>query len=1846
MKNERFEELMGLFLDGEITATQLDELTELVAADPVCLKELRGQLAMTDQLSQSEDQRRAAKAFLDGVRMRINATAEPDQFVEQVLENVSSSGPPPPPPDDSVIIEPEVAWLGSHRFWAIAASVIVLFCLSAGLYTNYKNKLYVNASKSIEDRYTLENKRIDDLSAKPEQMFLLAPKALVPGEQAAMRVIVRDSEKDLPAVGAAVEVSMVSGEGDEVWKVSTIADEDGVAQVMEELPEDLAEGQYTVKAKIAGDEQSVVEHNVKLTRSFRVMTTTDKPLYQPGQVIHIRSLSLANADMRPVAGSKTVIEVQDAKGNKVFKKVGETSGFGIFSADFRLADQVNTGSYTISAIVGDTTSERTVAVERYKLPTFKIALSVDKGFYQPGQMVSGTVSAQYTFGKSVAGGKIKITASEFIERFQPFEIIEGVLDEDGKFPFEFRLKGSFVGQERNQRDAFVSLQAEVMDKADHTQKKNHDLTVTARPIRIEVFPESGTLVQNVENTLYVLTAYPDGRPAKTQVTIGSNRQEVETSDAGIAKVKITPDKPSLRLRVAAEDKKGVRSAVVRMLRIDRRTNAFLMRTDQALYKTGDTVKLDIISPSNKERIFVDVVKDRRAILMKSIDITNGKGTMALDLPADLFGTLELRGYRIQPDGNIIGDTKVIQVKRADSLVIEAKLVDKETNKPKETYKPAETALINFIVKRADGTPAQAALGLSGVDEAVFALSEMRPGLERVYFAIQEEILKPRYQINVRPPIQAQQLIEPMPEPGLEPEPQPELDEAAVVLFAAAEGTEAPVADVGPNFEEKKQIVKRKQRESYKIARKKQRESKDVFRESLQNYKTSLTTARVLSPFAIFILMILPILGYAVFKFRQRQPSDMGGIEARQAHGATGHVLLWWVLGINLPALGGLLAYAIYDKSGNDPVVYLFFGFALFTVMTAVGLLVYAVDRARNGGALAALPFFRKVLAPLPWALLLAMGGTIAVCLVAKKYTQLLDFKVAVMAVLGVFALLALTGGALAIARESMLRKLAAGRMAWVGLSRTCLAGLPLILAGLLIQTNGGFAKVTNFAKDTTRDGRGGFKNAVMMQADGDDMAGGVLFFAEDGALDEMDMAPGMDLALPRAMKKMEMAIEETLDATGGEEGGGGGGQKKPVRIRRYFPETLLWKPAVITDEQGRAELSVPLADSITTWRLSMSAVSKAGELGSGTTGIRVFQDFFVDIDFPVALTQHDQVSVPVAVYNYLDKSQTVKLEVKEDSWFKLLDDKTKTLEIGAQEVTRVYFTLEAIKPGNHALTLKAFGSELVDAVERQVRVEPDGKRFEQVLNGRLDENLNQTIEFPVDAIDGANDLYVKIYPGAFSQVMEGLDGIFQMPYGCFEQTSSATYPNILVLDYMRRTKQIKPEIEIKALNFINLGYQRLLSYEVKGGGFEWFGKPPAHNVLTAYGLMEFSDMAKVYDVDPKVIERTRNWLYSKQKGDGSWPPDQGGIAEGAINAFQGATLRTTAYIAWALAESGQSDRQLNKALDYIIRKSDGEDDNYTLALCANAFAAAKRNEEARDFTNRLLAAKEEEKELVYWTSKGQGLTHGRGNTLAIETTALVAHAFLKSRQHAAIAHKALAWLIVKKDGRGTWHSTQATVHAMRALLVGSDTGGGGVEKDLSIALIANGKPAKQIDITPETSDVFRLISLRHLMKEGENTITLEPSDKGNLAYQIVAIHYLPWPEEQQLLEEPELTIDVKYDATTLKKDDTLGVNVKVQYHRDGTADMTIVDLGIPPGFDVLPEYFQGLKDEGMIEKYSITGRQVILYFREIKSEEPVVFSYELKAKFPVKAKTPKSTAYQYYEPEIRAEAQPVELVVK
>src|SRR5260370_20575193 len=103
-----------------------------------------------------------------------------------------------------------------------------------------------------------------------------------------------------------------------------------------------------------------------------------------------------------------------------------------------------------------------------------------------------------------------------------------------------------------------------------------------------------------------------------------------------------------------------------------------------------------------------------------------------------------------------------------------------------------------------------------------------------------------------------------------------------------------------------------------------------------------------------------------------------------------------------------------------------------------------------------------------------------------------------------------------------------------------------------------------------------------------------------------------------------------------------------------------------------------------------------------------------------------------------------------------------------------------------------------------------------------------------------------------------------------EQPSSSAYPNILVADYVKKAGVASPQILMKAEEYLTVGYQKLLTFERPGGGFDWWGNGPPLVWLSAYGLQEFNDMARVYPVDPGVIQRTQAWLLKQQGADGTW----------------------------------------------------------------------------------------------------------------------------------------------------------------------------------------------------------------------------------------------------------------------------------------------------------------------------------------------------------------------------------------
>jgi uncharacterized protein YfaS (alpha-2-macroglobulin family) len=174
-------------------------------------------------------------------------------------------------------------------------------------------------------------------------------------------------------------------------------------------------------------------------------------------------------------------------------------------------------------------------------------------------------------------------------------------------------------------------------------------------------------------------------------------------------------------------------------------------------------------------------------------------------------------------------------------------------------------------------------------------------------------------------------------------------------------------------------------------------------------------------------------------------------------------------------------------------------------------------------------------------------------------------------------------------------------------------------------------------------------------------------------------------------------------------------------------------------------------------------------------------------------------------------------------WFSLVDDVAeKSVKVDADHVGGSQFTLEARHIGKFKLVLSAQmrgEAKRADIVVREIEVVPNGREQNMVFNGQLESAVTHNLEFPPTSIPGASKIFVRLYPGPLSQIMEGMDTLLRMPGGCFEQTSSSTYPNVLALDYMKRTKKLTPEVHAKAEGYIANGYQRLLTFEVPGGGF-------------------------------------------------------------------------------------------------------------------------------------------------------------------------------------------------------------------------------------------------------------------------------------------------------------------------------------------------------------------------------------------------------------------------------------------
>ena len=233
-------------------------------------------------------------------------------------------------------------------------------------------------------------------------IHILGQQSYLTGGEAAVRVIVTDSKNEVVAGRGSVRIEFLAADEKPRPLFAGQTNRRGTTEAQFRFPAGLVGNyqlRYIVDTAIGSTEFT---QDVRLEDKVSILLTTEKPIYQPGQTIHVRALALDRSDHEAAANDKLTFELEDSRGNKVFKKATETDQFGVASAEFGLADEVNLGTYHLRALMGDAdapsnTAEMALNVERYVLPKFKVAVEFGdngkkhKRGYQPGDHVTGTV---------------------------------------------------------------------------------------------------------------------------------------------------------------------------------------------------------------------------------------------------------------------------------------------------------------------------------------------------------------------------------------------------------------------------------------------------------------------------------------------------------------------------------------------------------------------------------------------------------------------------------------------------------------------------------------------------------------------------------------------------------------------------------------------------------------------------------------------------------------------------------------------------------------------------------------------------------------------------------------------------------------------------------------------------------------------------------------------------------------------------------------------------------------------------------------------------------------------------------------------------------------------------------------------------------------------------------------------------------------------------------------------------------------------------------------------------------------------------------------------------------------
>jgi CD109 antigen len=507
----------------------------------------------------------------------------------------------------------------------------------------------------------------------------------------------------------------------------------GSGTVVLDIP-DVADGKYDLQVK-GGAFTDVA--TIQVQKSYVVFVETDKPIYKPGQTMHIRVLTL-DPELKPTQQS-TTIDIVDAKGIKIYRSIVQTDDYGMATVDLPISSEPNLGAWKINVTSDKAQNQLDVQVQEYVLPKYEVSVELPKEWFLVNEAVKGKISSIYSFGKPVTG-TVTIKATKYVGQWQVYSTV--TKDINGNTDFEIPAAQYVAGTPAGGGQGNVQLDITVAEKSTGYEEKISKLiTVAQSPVNLQLIPESDVFKPGLPFSTLVLTQTPDKQPvdAKVSFTItymNTNFQDIKTEKKDLDTVKgkasldLVPPPEAIALMIEANSGNASVTKTIRSSYSPSGNFIHLEQTSDGTPAVGQKITFHVYATKSAVNFYYEIIA-RGMVVFSSYTSSPDINFATTPLMAP---SAKLLVYQILPDAEVAADYLPFNVENAYPQQVQAGF-------NQDQAQPGDTVTLN--IKAED----RSKVGIAAVDKSVFILAENRLNLQQVFDELERLYMQPQAEIH-------------------------------------------------------------------------------------------------------------------------------------------------------------------------------------------------------------------------------------------------------------------------------------------------------------------------------------------------------------------------------------------------------------------------------------------------------------------------------------------------------------------------------------------------------------------------------------------------------------------------------------------------------------------------------------------------------------------------------------------------------------------------------------------------------------------------------------------------------------------------------------------------------------------------------------------------------------------------------------------------------------------------------------------------------------------------------------------------------------------------------------------